>query len=196
MEQIGSKIKRLIKAAGFEKPKDFHKKILELNGTQAFRRFTLTRILNNKAMPIEKSVLQIANALLMTSTALREGTNAEIHTKLSQDVSYSYAGGSFLRLIEKNSYFVAKILTLKKLDTTDWEQDDPATKKSLKWIFVLIGKINIVIKGPNGEIKNTLLPRQAYSFDARQSHRIQNLSKRTSQVQIIHCPAENNIFSQ
>ena len=52
-ELIGDRIGRLIKEAGYAKPKDFYKKIKEIYGNRAFARYTLTRILENKVQMLE-----------------------------------------------------------------------------------------------------------------------------------------------
>jgi len=306
MEQIGDKIRRLIKEKGYTKVNDFHKKIKELYGARAFARFTLTRILENRFMVRETTLQQIATALLVKASTIREGTNAENLTEAPDENRYTYSGGSELQILEKNLPFVIKQLTLsnaaslftadefiandlplgmENLDklpsfallsaiekagipmpnkdkvrgdlnklnhilkmknlhnkfpklrlptkttnllkreklskndliqlnrlvletafpnqcpnipknrlSTDIEQDDPKAKESLKWIIVMKGKINVYITGSNTETKHTLAEGQRFSFDARQPHYFENLSKKISKVLIIHYPAANNIF--
>jgi hypothetical protein len=79
---------------------------------------------------------------------------------------------------------------------TDIEQDDPNAKDSLKWVFVMKGKINLIIEINDEETRTTLKAGQNYSFDARHRHCFENLSIRSTKVLIIHCPASNSIFYQ
>jgi transcriptional regulator with XRE-family HTH domain len=78
---------------------------------------------------------------------------------------------------------------------TDIEQDDPKAVESLKWIFVMKGRVNVVINPGSAETKQTLPEGQRFSFDARQPHYFENLSKKISRILIIHYPASNNIFT-
>lgn len=122
MEQIGDKIRRLIKEKGYAKVNDFHKKIKELYGARAFARFTLTRILENRVMVREASLQQIATALLVKASAIREGTNAENLKELPEEKSFTYSGGSELQILEKNLPFVINQLSLRSVTskfTTD-----------------------------------------------------------------------------
>ena len=79
---------------------------------------------------------------------------------------------------------------------TDKEQDNPKAPESLKWVMVLIGKINLIITNNDVETKKTLTEGQGYSFDARQLHCFENISTGSSKVLIIHYPASNSIFYQ
>jgi transcriptional regulator with XRE-family HTH domain len=307
MELIGDRIQRLIKEKGYAKPILFYKKLKELYGARAFARFTLTRILKNKVNVRETTLQQIATTLLVKTSDIRKGTNAENIEEIPDEKKYSYSGGSELQILEKNLPFVVKELTLRNisyrftedefipndfgLDTeninkfpatallneikkagikipsrekvrdavyklnyilrtenlknkfkntplptetahlmgskkllkielvqlnrlilesafpklcpiipknrlsTDIEQDDPKAVESLKWVFVMKGKVNIIINPGKTETKQTLPEGQRFSFDARQPHYFENLSMKISRILIIHYPAANNIFT-
>ncbi len=79
---------------------------------------------------------------------------------------------------------------------TDMEQDDPNAKDSLKWVFVMKGRLNLIIEINKEETKKLLKAGQNYSFDARHRHCFENLSIRSTKALIIHCPASNSIFYQ
>ena len=296
-ELLGNKIKRLIKENGYAKINDFHKKIREIYSDQAVARFTLTRIIENKVHIRPSTLKQIATALMMPTSAIRKGTDAE-DVKEAKKYSYRYSGGSTFQVLEKNLPFVIKELLLKNnsykflpeefqeakpqlstedlveaikkaglpmpdktrfrgdfnkinyflrmknlytnfpklklppeatsllqnkkisandviklnriiLETafpnqcpkipknrmqTDPEKDDPKATESLKWVFVMKGKINLIFLNNGLETRKTLTDGQGYSFDARQLHCFENIATKTSRVLIIHYPAANNIF--
>ena len=123
MELIGNKIKRLIKEKGYTKVNNFHKKIKELYGARAFARFTLTRILENRVNVREATLQQIATALLVKASTIREGTNAENLEEMPEEKSYTYSGGSELQILEKDLPFVIKQLTLRN-DTFMFTADE------------------------------------------------------------------------
>ena len=306
-ELIGDRIGRLIKEAGYAKPKDFYKKIKEIYGNRAFARYTLTRILENKVQMREVSLQQIATALFLNKSVITSGTNAEKTIEVSKDKSFTFAGGSTIQVLEKNLPFVVELLSLRNdsyyflanefseaedvsdgdsvkppssvfleairktglpmpnkdkvrgdlnkinsflkkknlythfpkiklppeainltqqkkisksellklnrivLETafpnecpklpknrlcSDEEQDDQRATESLKWIFIMKGKVNVIIKGANGETKHMLTEGQGFSFDARQKHYFENLFIKTSKILIIHYPAANNIIGR
>jgi len=77
---------------------------------------------------------------------------------------------------------------------TDPEQDNPSAPESLKWVTVMIGKINLIITNNGVETKKALTEGQGYSFDARQLHCFENISPRPSKVLIVHSPAANSVY--
>ncbi len=193
MEQIGNKIRRMI-LKKFNTIKEFYDKLVELNGDTAINRFSLTRILKNRVIVRERSLLQIAHVLLVRTSSLREGTDQEKSPIIQEEAGYKYNDKAKLKILENKLPFVIKQLTLKKGGRTDIEQDAKDKKESLKWIYILIGKVKVVVKGPSGLTKKVLHKRQRMSFDGRLPHHFENLSGRTSMCLIIHYPAENSIF--
>ena len=109
MERYGEKLTRLIKEAGYKKPNDFYKKVKELYGTETFARFTLTRILKDQVKPRFKNEEQIANALDLKASYIREGTNIE---QTKEDIRFSFSRRDQTVVLDKGRDFNVHIVEL------------------------------------------------------------------------------------
>jgi len=196
MELIGDKIQKLIKEKGYAKPVHFYKKLKELYGAQAFARFTLTRILKNKVNVRETTLQQIATTLLIKTSDIRKGTNAENIEAIPEEKKYAYSGGSELQILEKNLPFVVKQLTLRNISYRFMEDEfipndlnlDPehlnrfpasALLNEIKKAGIKIPdrekardaiyKLNCILKTENlrNKFKNTTLPPEAANLIGR-----------------------------
>ncbi|MBF0485588.1 MAG: helix-turn-helix domain-containing protein [Candidatus Omnitrophica bacterium] len=194
MEKIGGKIRRLIKEGGYATIKDFYSRLAGTFEKTAIDRSTLTRLLKNQVVVRERTLNQIAIILGVKTSALREGTTAEVSAISEPEGIFTYNDKAALKILDRNLPFATTQLILKAGGQTSPEQDRKDAKKSLKWIFVLVGKIDVVIKSPRGEEVKTLHKSQRASFDARQVHYIKNVSQSTSVCLIVHYPADNNVF--
>jgi hypothetical protein len=192
METIGKKIRGLIRNKGYRTIKDFYK---DLSGTfahSAINRSTLTRTLKDQVEVRERTLNQLALILGVKTSSLREGTNAQVDAAVPSERVFTYNEGASLKILDKELPFVTGQLMLKKNGRTTEEQDNGNETESLKWVFVLVGKIKAVVQGPDGSRIVTLHKSQKFSFDARQRHHFENASANTSLALIIHYPAANN----
>ncbi len=194
MELLGNKLRKLIKSQ-YKTLKEFYEKLVELHGNiDSINRFTLTRILKNKSVISERSLLQISNVLMIGPSALRKGTDQENTIQSEINEGYKYNDKAQLKILRKDLPFIVKKLNLVKGGKTDSDFDSDDKQESLKWVYILIGKVNVIVKEP-GETKKFSLHRgQEVSFDARNPHHIENVSGKNSVCLIIHFPAENSIF--
>ena len=194
MNTIGSKIRQLIKDNGYKTVKDFYLKLKEIYGKSCINRSTLTRLLKDQVEVRERTLNQIAIILNVKTSSLREGTNAEISADTSTTTSFRFNDKASLRILKKGLPFGVEQLSLKTEGRTADMQDDINAKESLKWIYILVGKINVVIKKDDGWDIIALHKSQSMDFDARKLHYIANASKSTSMCLITHYPAENSSF--
>jgi transcriptional regulator with XRE-family HTH domain len=195
MEKIGDKIKRTIKEKGFKTIKAFYARLTDIYGRSAINRSTLTRLLKGQVEVRERTLNQIAIILGVKTSFLREGTDAEVSAIDKPEGIFTYNDKATLKILQKGLPFTAEQLALKVGGRTADLQDSAEAKESLKWIYVLVGKINVVIKEDDSEKIQTLHKSQNTYFDARKLHRIENVSKSTSLCLCIHYPAANSKFS-
>lgn len=195
MELIGQKIRRLIKK-NYKTIKMFYAELMGMFGESSIDRSTLTRLLKNQVVVRERTLNQIAIVLGVKTSFLREGTDVEVTDVAETEALFTYNDTATLKILEKNLPFATTQLSLKRNGRTSEEQDSTDCKDSLKWIFVVVGKIELTIKTPQGKETRTLHKSQRTWFDARNLHTIRNLSKSTSVCLIIHYPAKNNVFCQ
>lgn len=194
---IGEKIKALIKQAGHNKPGTFYKVIHTLYGKNAIDLKTYYNLLH-ACSPREKTLQQISGALKITISDLCSGTDREIryegpvpgqphitaHTFNSKATIFSY---------QVKAPFLPLRLHLKAGGQTSEEHDSPDTAESVKLVWVIVGKIAVVIKTKAGEERRELHNGQVTTFDARQRHYYINRSKTNSIAHIIHYPSKNVI---
>jgi len=192
MEPIGKKIRRMIRDKGFRTVKDFYQVLSSTFEQTAINRSTLTRILKDRVEVRERSLNQIALILGVRTSALREGTNAEVSAMAQPERVFTYNDKAAARVLETGLPFMALRLTLKKAGRTAPEQDSSECTQSVKWVYILVGKIKVIVEGADGERTTTLHKSQAWSFDARRRHHFENASANTSLGLIIHHPARNN----
>jgi hypothetical protein len=62
----------------------------------------------------------------------------------------------------------------------------------VKWVFVLVGKIRIVVGASGEETTTPLHKSQAFAFDARRPHHFENASQNTSLAIVVHYPTTNS----
>ncbi len=196
MEKLGDKIRRLIKEKGYRTIQDFYSELVRTFEQSHIDRSTLTRLLKNKVDVRERTLIQIAIILGVKTSFLREGTNAEVSAIKEPDGIFTYSEKAATRILDRDLPFITERLRLRPGGRTPELQDPPAAPESCKWVFVLMGRIRVVIKDDNGEKKIVLHRSQKLSFDARRLHYFENVSGNTSLCLIIHYPARNNTFSQ
>jgi hypothetical protein len=190
METVGQKIRQLIQEKGYRTVKDFYSKLTGIYGKSSINRSTLTRLLKDQVIVRERTLNQIAIILGVKTSFLREGTTAEVSAIKDPESIFTYNNKASSRILKRYLPFGVEQITLKNGGRTADLQDDPEAKRSLKWIFVLVGKINVVIKGPTGEEIRSLHKSQDTHFDAQQLHYIENASKSTSICLSIHYPSK------
>ncbi len=195
MEKIGIKIRRVIKETGFKTMKSFYERLTEIYGKSAINRSTLTRLLKGQVEARERTLNQIAIILDVKTSFLREGTDAEVSASVKPEGIFTYNNKAALKILHKNLPFVPEQLTLKIGGRTADLQDSADAQESLKWIYVLVGRVNVVITGYEGTTTQTLHKSQNFYFDARQKHYFENASQSTSLCLCLHYPAVNSQFS-
>jgi len=189
METVGQKIRQLIQEKGYKTVKDFYSKLTAIYGKSSINRSTLTRLLKNQVIVRERTLNQIAIILGVKTSFLREGTNAEVSAIKDPESIFTYNDKASSRILRRNLPFNVEQITLKSGGRTADLQDSPEAPRSLKWIFVLVGKINVVLKGTAGIEIRPLHKSQDTCFDAQQLHHIENASKSTSICLSIHYPS-------
>ncbi|NTV29545.1 MAG: helix-turn-helix transcriptional regulator [Candidatus Omnitrophica bacterium] len=194
METVGEKIRRLIREKGYKSLKDFYDELVQTFEQSHIDRSTLTRLLKNKVVVRERTLIQIALILGVKTSFLREGTDAEVSAIKAPETVFTYNEKAAARILDRNLPFVTEQLTLRAGGRTSDLQDPPQAAESLKWIFVLIGKVRVVIKDGDVEEKKTLHRSQRLALDARQVHYFENAARSTTLCLIVHYPAANNTF--
>jgi len=189
METVGQKIRQLIQEKGYKTVKDFYSKLTEIYGKTSINRSTLTRLLKDQVIVRERTLNQIAIILGVKTSFLREGTTAEVSAIKDPESIFTYNDKASSRILKRNLPFSVEQITLRSGGRTADLQDSPEAKGSLKWIFVLVGRINVFIKGTAGEERRPLHKSQDTHFDAQQLHHIENASKSTSICLAIHYPS-------
>ena len=189
MQTVGEKIRQLIEAKGYKTVKDFYSKLTGIYGKSSINRSTLTRLLKDQVIVRERTLNQIAIILGVKTSFLREGTNAEVSAIKDPESIFTYNDKASSRILKRKMPFAVEQVTLKPGGRTADLQASPEAQGSLKWIFVLVGKINVVIKATAGEETRPLHKSQDTHFDAQQLHHIENASKNTSICLSIHYPS-------
>lgn len=196
MQTLGEKIKNLIQQAGYKKPGAFYNAMLATNAQDVMDRKTFYNLLHDRIPPRERTLFQVAILLNTTTSELRRDTNHEIPATLDEKKvysgRYSYNDRAHLYGYHVKAPFMPLRLHLKEGGQTPEDRDSPDAKESLKLIWVIVGKITVVIKTTDGEERRELHNGQMTTFDARQTHYFINGSKTNSIAHIIHYPAENN----
>jgi quercetin dioxygenase-like cupin family protein len=77
---------------------------------------------------------------------------------------------------------------------TNQEQDPLTSSASVKDIYVLVGKMSVIIRKAEKESRINLKKGQSFSFDARQPHYFENTSDRMNETLIVHAPVKNSVF--
>ena len=189
MQTIGQKIRILIQKEGYRTVKSFYLKLKSIYGKSSINRSTLTRLLKDQVIVRERTLNQIAIILGVKTSFLREGTNAEVSAIKDPESIFTYNNKASSRILKRDLPFTVEQVTLRSGGRTADLQDNPEAKESLKWIFVLVGKINVVIKSTAGEEIRTLHKTQDTHFNSQQLHYIENTSKSTSICLSIRYPS-------
>jgi hypothetical protein len=192
METIGKKIRGLIREKGYRTIQAFYQDLSKTFEKTAINRSTLTRILKDQVVVRERTLNQLALILGVKTSSLREGTNAQVDAAVQSERVFTYNEAAALKVLDNDLPFVAGQLTLKKNGRTTEEQDSAEETESLKWVFVLVGTIRVVVEEPGGSKTITLHKSRKFSFDARQRHHFENASANTSLCLVLHYPARNN----
>ncbi len=191
---LGEKILEHIHKCGYKTLNSFHAELSSVFEDKAITRRTLTRLVNNRVEVREHTLNQVAVILGVKTSILREGTDAEIVGADQTEGLFTYNEKAVLHSFRKNLPFVPEKLILRSGGRTSEEQDRTDAKESLKWFFVTMGKVNLVIKEPLGDEKRTFHKGEEFVFDARKLHYFESASLRPSVVLIIHYPAQNSDF--
>jgi mannose-6-phosphate isomerase-like protein (cupin superfamily) len=196
MMTIGEKTQTLIKQAGYKKPSVFYKAMRTLYEENTINLKTFYNLLHDRIPPRERTLFQVAALLKITTTELRKGTDQELKPDLDEKKVYSgkhtYNDRAHLYGYHVKAPFMPLKLHLKAGGQTPEDYDSPAAKESQKLVWMIVGKMIVVIKTEAGEERRELHNGQMTSFDARQKHYFINGSKTNSVAHIIHYPAENN----
>jgi hypothetical protein len=191
---LGEKILNSIHERGYRTLNEFHAEAVSVFEDKAITRRTLTRLINNRVVVRERTLNQVAVILGIKTSTLREGTDAEIQGAEQMVGIFTYNEKAVLHSFRKTLPFIPEKLILRQGGRTSEEQDRPDAKESLKWFFVIMGRVNLVIKTPFGEEKRSFHKGEEFVFDARQLHYFESAFKRPSVVLIIHYPAQNSDF--
>ena len=189
MQTVGQKIRQLIKEKGYYTVKNFYSRLIAVYGKRSINRSTLTRLLKDQVIVRERTLNQIAIILGVKTSFLREGTDAEVSAIKDPESIFTYNEKASSRILKRDLPFTVEQVTLKASGRTADMQDSPHAKGSLKWIFVLVGKVNVIIEGNNRKDVRPLHKSQDTHFDAQLLHRIENASKSTSICLSIHYPS-------
>lgn len=192
---LSEKIKYLIQQAGYKKPGAFYKELCKIHENEAIDRKTFYNLLRGEGHPYERTLFQIGTLLKVTNTELRQGTDQETQPLAESNdyiSKYSYNDKAALYAYHVKAPFLPLKLHLKAGAQTSEDRDSPEAKESVKLVWVIVGKITLVVKYPSGEERHALHNGQLLTFDARNSHYFINNSKNNAIVHIIHSPAENN----
>ena len=196
MMTIGKKTQSLIKHAGYKKPSTFYKAMHALHKETTINLKTFYNLLHDRIPPRERTLFQVAVLLKITTTELRKGTDQELKPDLDEKKAYSgkhtYNDRAHLYGYHVKAPFMPLKLHLKAGGQTPEDRDSPDAKESLKLVWMIVGKMIVVIKTEAGEERRELHNGQMTSFDARQAHYFINGSTTNSVAHIIHYPAENN----
>ena len=191
---LGEKILQCIHESGHRTLNEFHTELVSVFEDKAITRRTLTRLLNNRVVVREHTLNQVAVILGIKTSTLREGTDAEVQSADQTEGIFTYNEKAVLHSFRKDLPFVPEKLILRSGGRTSEEQDRPDAKESLKWFFVIMGRVNLVTRGPLGEEKRAFHKGEQFVFDARQLHYFESTFKRPSVVLIVHYPAQNSDF--
>jgi len=191
---LGENILQHIRNSGYRTLNDFHTELVAVFENKAITRRTLTRLLNNRVEVREHTLNQVAVILGIKTSTLREGTDAEVKSADQAEGIYTYNEKAVLHCFRNNLPFVPEKLILRSGGRTSEEQDRPDARQSLKWFIVIMGRVNLVTKGPLGEEKRGFHKGEEFVFDARQLHYFESSFKRPSVILIVHFPAQNSDF--
>jgi hypothetical protein len=191
---LGEKILQNIHERGYRTLNEFHAELVSVFEDKAITRRTLTRLVNNRVLVREHTLNQVAVILGIKTSTLREGTDAEVKDAEQMTGIFTYNEKAVLHSFRKSLPFVPEKLVLRSGGRTSEEQDRPDARESLKWFFVIMGRVNLVTKGPLGEEKRSFHKGEEFVFDARQLHCFESAFKRPSVIIIIHYPAQNSDF--
>lgn len=197
MMTIGEKVRKLVQEAGYKKPGAFYKAMAALHEQETITVRTFYNLLHDRTPPREHTLNQVALVLGIKTSELRMGTDREIKSppegeQYIHTSRYSYNPLANLFTYNIKAPFLPLKLILRAGGQTTEEYDSPDAKESIKFVWVIIGKITVVVKGQFGAEKHQLHNGQTFIFDARQPHYFINESKSNSIVHIIHHPAQNN----
>ncbi len=196
MIKITEKLRSLIAEAGYKRPGEFYLKLQSVHGPDVMSRRTFYGLLNDTRYPREETLFQIALALKMTTTELCKGTplDAPPVDERSLALIHTYNDKAALYVNQMKSAAMSLKLVLQKGGQTTEENDPKEIERSCKIVYVTVGKITVVIKTQDGELRRELHKGQITSFDARQPHYFINDAKNISVALIVHIPAENSSF--
>ncbi|MBF0569233.1 MAG: cupin domain-containing protein [Candidatus Omnitrophica bacterium] len=182
---LADKIAKLIKESECRSLTNLHKVIADLFEDQAITYKTLLRTVHGKSQIRENSLFQIATALGMKTSSLREGTNTQAQEEKDIPGTYLYNDKASLLKLNHRLPFSPNRITIKPGGQTTKEQDPASKGAFIKWVYVLSGKVELTIEGKLNLEKKPLKREDHYCFDSTQPHYFENRASRTATLLVI-----------
>lgn len=188
--KVHQKITKIRREKGL-KVKDLHNKLREIFGNKALSYRTLLRLEKGHTDGRGSSLYQVCLGLGITLEELKKGTQGEVGVadyikKNSRKGGYVYNEKAFTEILTgPKRKFLALELTLEPKGKTKIERDPEGKEKFEKWIYVLRGKMNCLVKG----VKFSLGKGDCISFDSSLAHWFENDSSQRASCLIIQNPA-------
>ena len=169
---------------------ELHRKLLDLFGDKTLSYRTLLRIEKGHTDGRVSSLEQICAALDLTLKQLREGTEEEFTIadyikKQERQGKYTYNEKAFAEILTGSERkFLALELVLEKGAKTRIEKDPENGQNHEKWLYVLNGKLDCVIRNVRFKLKKA----DAISFNSCLPHYFENNSAGKSRCIVIQIP--------
>ena len=187
--KLHEKIAKIRKKKGL-KISDLHRKLKSIFGNKALSYRTLLRLEKGHADGRGTSLYQICMGLNITLEELKKGTDEDIFfadympkNRRQGKYVYSDKATAFILSGAKRNFLPLE-LVLEPGAKTKIEKDPDGEVKFEKWVYVLQGELNCVVKDKKIILKKS----DCVSFDSRLAHCFENTSSKKTSCIIIQNP--------
>ena len=172
---LKQRIKELIAKSGYKNLRRFHKAIVELAGDNAITYSSLHNTIHLTTKPHEKTLHQIASVLKLQIYDLIKGTTTEPPNVGPASGYIQLNETSSLHNLYHGLPFKPQLLRVDGYGESVDEQDRFFDTKCFKFIYVIRGTVELILKDKNREVERRELKKgDVFCFDSSILHNFKN----------------------